>query len=450
MKKMQITIGKGIKISGIDHKVKMKIIRDLSFVNPKYTEAIKNGRMYGHLNKHLRYYTESGNQYWLPKGYMPFLTRFCKENQIPFKINDKSLLKEYLDFEFQAELRDYQKKAVKSIKRYPLGVLEASTGAGKTVIGIYMIAERGQPTLIIVHSKELLYQWRDSIKKFLDYDCGLIGNGKKEIKPITVGIINSVSSNLKELTPKFGHLIIDECHRVVSDRWYETVKNFPSKYFLGLSATTYRADKLDKVIFYSIGKKIHTVDKDMLHEIGAVLKPEIKFVNSNFYFRFADSFAKMMTALCENEERNNLIINTIKGDLRRFNDNVIVVSDRTKHCLKLQLMLSENGIKSEVLTGKVGNKKRTQIVQDMKAGKVKVIISTSSLIGEGFDMPNLTALILGTPLKWRGRLTQVVGRILRPLKGKKPRIYDIQDSQVGVFSNQARERKRTYRDLWGI
>ena len=35
-------------------------------------------------------------------------------------------------------------------------------------------------------------------------------------------------------------------------------------------------------------------------------------------------------------------------------------------------------------------------------------------IGEGFDFSGLTVLVMAAPVTFKGRLTQVVGRILRP------------------------------------
>lgn len=62
------------------------------------------------------------------------------------------------------------------------GTLSAPTGSGKTVMALYMIAQRGQPALIVVHTKELALQWVERIKTFLgipEKEVGFIGAGKK-------------------------------------------------------------------------------------------------------------------------------------------------------------------------------------------------------------------------------------------------------------------------------
>lgn len=81
----------------------------------------------------------------------------------------------------------------------------------------------------------------------------------------------------------------------------------------------------------------------------------------------------------------------------------------------------------------------------LNAGRVKVLVATGQLIGEGFDCRELSTLFLATPIKFNGRLIQYLGRVLRPAPGKdKARVYDYLDIQVGVLENAARERERVY------
>lgn len=68
-------------------------------------------------------------------------------------------------------------------------MLCASTGFGKTVIGLYALAQRGVSTLIITNRKELATQWRISAEIFLDLpreSIGTISSGK--VKP--TGIVD--------------------------------------------------------------------------------------------------------------------------------------------------------------------------------------------------------------------------------------------------------------------
>ena len=59
--------------------------------------------------------------------------------------------------------------------RKDFGTLKAPTGAGKTVMALSLIAERKQPALIIVHTRELLNQWIERIETFLGIPKNKIG-----------------------------------------------------------------------------------------------------------------------------------------------------------------------------------------------------------------------------------------------------------------------------------
>lgn len=448
-----IQIGKGVRYKNLPTEAKEKIQNDLTLKNPKYEEAVKHGRYINvGLNSHLHFFSifEDSQEYWTPRGYMWYMQKWLKVNGHEVKIEDRTLLLPLIDVEFQGTLRDYQQEATDAVTSlYPQGMLEAATGAGKTVIGCGVIAERKQPTLIIVHSKELLYQWQGALKKFLDYDCGLIGGGKFEVAPISVGIINTVKKRAPELVNKFGHIIIDECHKAPASTWTETLIQFPARYILGLSATPFRRDGLDLSLNAYIGHKLHKVNKQRLHDIGAVLKPQIYLIKTNFNYVFEGSYSRMISDLCNDTSRNKLIADCVAMDFEKNKQNILIVSDRKNHCLEIQKLLKIDNLNSEVLTGSTASKERIQIVKSIKDGKCNILIATISLIGEGFDAPELCSLFLTTPIKFSGRLLQVVGRILRPKEGKIPKVYDFRDDNVGILRNQGMQRGKVYQKEWG-
>lgn len=81
----------------------------------------------------------------------------------------------------------------------------------------------------------------------------------------------------------------------------------------------------------------------------------------------------------------------------------------------------------------------------LNAGRVKVLVATGQLIGEGFDCRELSTLFLAIPIRFNGRLLQYLGRVLRPAPGKdRATVFDYLNIQVGVLENAARERERVY------
>jgi superfamily II DNA or RNA helicase len=90
------------------------------------------------------------------------------------------------------------------------------------------------------------------------------------------------------------------------------------------------------------------------------------------------------------------------------------------------------------------NGERARVVEALNAGRVKVLVATGQLIGEGFDCRELSTLFLATPIRFNGRLLQYLGRVLRPAPGRtRPRCIDYLDP-VGVLENAARARERVY------
>lgn len=450
---VKLIIEKGVHCIGLSDQLKEKIRGELTIENPQYAKAVKYGRYIGpDTMPYLRYYSEdeSNNIIYVPRGYIWRIKKILMQKRISHDVVDKTLILDEIDLNFTGIPRDYQEKAIKMMMGYPVGVLEAGTGAGKTFMAIGIIARRKQPTLIMVHTKELLYQWQEELYKFLDgYECGLIGDKHSDIKPITVGIIKSVGNKIDLLHDKFGHTVVDECHRCPSKTWTDTLQQFPAKRYLGLTATAFRSDGLGNAIPLFIGPIRHRVDKANLFKIGAILKPEVYRISSQFSYTFRNDYASMMKSLAEDVPRNVMIAKTIINDLRRNKKPVLCVSDRVKHLKIIEALLRSKGIDCHVLSGSISTNKRKEIIADIKSSRVKVLIATISLIGEGFDAPNLHSLHLMMPVKFAGRVIQTVGRILRPEKGKVARLYDYRDPDVKQLLYSGFGRDKIYKKEWG-
>jgi superfamily II DNA or RNA helicase len=81
-------------------------------------------------------------------------------------------------------------------------------------------------------------------------------------------------------------------------------------------------------------------------------------------------------------------------------------------------------------------------------GELPFLLSTGSLIGEGFDLPELCTLVLAMPLSFKGRLVQYAGRLHRESAGKHDvRIYDYVDANLGLCITMFRKRMSTYRKM---
>lgn len=449
---MEITINNKLKLSDVPKKLHHTVCGKLTILNPKWIENNKMGRWNGGTPKHLRFYEKTDSGLIAPRGFTRQLLGMACKHNVSYQIEDQRRILPEIDLVFHGKLRPFQEQAVTDILSRDFGVLNAATGSGKTVMALYIIAERKQPALVVVHTKELFNQWCDRIEDFLEIprvEVGIIGDGKKVIgKQITVALVQSLYKCSSEVFPHIGHLVADEAHRTPSRTFTEATTAFDCKYMLGLSATPFRRDGLTKLIYWHIGDQCHEVDKSKLIKNGDVLEVDASIRETNFTTHIDPSaeYSRMLSALTQDPERNRLIACDVAGEVKNGGGICLVLSDRKAHCEALQqILLNDYNISSQVLTGSTPVKQRQIIVDSLNRGEIKCLIATGQLIGEGFDCKGLSVLFLSTPVRFSGRLLQYLGRVLRPAKGKtKAKVYDYVDALVPVLWASAKSRQKVY------
>ncbi|MFH2044088.1 MAG: DEAD/DEAH box helicase [Pseudomonadota bacterium] len=450
---MKIVISNNLRLSNIPPKIYQLVTEKLTLSNPKWMDNEKMGRWNRGIPRVLKFYDRvKGGGLWVPRGFMRQLILLCKRHGIEHEITDKRRLLPFVDFKFNGSLKPFQDQAVNIMLPKDFGTLNAPTGSGKTVMALYMIKQRMQPALIIVHSKELANQWIERIETFLGIakeEIGIIGSGKKIIgDKITVALVQSVYKCVEEVSLKTGYLVVDECHRTPSRTFTEAVSGFDSKYMLGLSATPWRRDNLSKLIFWYLGDVRHEIDKTILVEKGDLLPAEVIVRETDFnpFFDPVNEYSKMLSELTTNDTRNHLIASDIAKESKNGNGCCLVLSDRKKHCETLRAILKYRyKISSDLLTGDVPSIQRKDILDRLNNGEIKVLVATGQLVGEGFDCKYLSTLFIVTPIRFAGRVFQYLGRVLRPAPGKsKAVVYDYVDVNVGILKTAAKSREKVY------
>ncbi len=455
---MKIRISHHLRLSQVPESILLELIGRLQFANPKWMENERMGRWNQGVPKTLKFYLRHGSDgLTVPRGLMRSLVLLARKHQEEIVVDDQRRKLPELEFTFSGELRPFQQTAAAQMLARDFGTLSAPTGSGKTVMALYIIARRRQPTLVIVHNKELALQWMERIETFLAIpkaQVGLIGGGRRTIgDKITVALVQSVYRCAEEIAPHFGHLVVDECHRAPSRTFTEAVTAFDSCYMLGLSATPYRRDRLSKLIFWHLGDLHHQVDAAELVASGQILDIDVLFRPTEFvaYADPVSEYSTMLSELAHNDMRNRLIAADV---FREVTENqrpgvCLVLSDRKLHCQVLQALLKhKHHVAAEVLTGELPLEQRREIVQRLNAGEIRVLIATGQLIGEGFDCPRLSTLFLATPVRFSGRILQYLGRILRPSEGiARAKVYDYVDAHVPPLKAAALARRRVYEKL---
>lgn len=447
---MKFTLDSRVILEGLKSGTERQIRKMLTMQNPAYVDAVKMDRYTGNLKPELAFYRNTPDGLICPRGAAAKLFGLCRHCGETIELIDSRLELDPVEFDFNGTLRPLQADAVADVLKRDQGTLSAPTGSGKTCMGLFIIAQRKQPALIIVHTKELMNQWDRAIEKFLGIpadEVGIIGGGKFSIGDrVTMALVQSLYHRVDDVVPYIGHIIVDECHRTPSRVFTQAVDAFPAIYRLGLTATPWRRDGLSRAIFWHLGDVTGQIEKADLLEQGNLCPACVRWVETSFITALdaSEYYSKVLSGLTQDLDRNLLIAETVT----RHNSTGIslILSDRRDHCETLaDILRHRHGIEAAVLTGQTPAKIREQIVRDLQSGNCRYLVATGQLIGEGFDLPGISTLSLATPLKFSGRLIQYIGRALRPAPGKHEAvIIDFVDHLEPVFAASARHRADVY------
>jgi len=282
---MEFLIKNNAKMTGLGFEAQNEIKAQLIMDNPKFKDAERAGRYTGGIDKHLHFYQEIPRGLEIPRGFAARAYRICEGYGEKITVIDHRA-EVPVDFQFHGTLKPFQNVAVNAMIQTDHGTLESSTGSGKTVMALSIIATRGKRALIVVHTKELLNQWIDRIESFLGIpagEVGVIGTGKFSLgEKITVAMVQTLCKRTAEVMGKFGHVVVDEAHRSPSKTFTDVVSAMDAKYLLGLTATAYRRDGLGRVIFLYLGDRRHQVEKAELLNLGHLCEARVVWHQTDF------------------------------------------------------------------------------------------------------------------------------------------------------------------------
>ncbi|WP_244212512.1 DEAD/DEAH box helicase [Shewanella livingstonensis] len=390
----------------------------------------------------------------LPRGCFDEVLRLLQDNMIEIELDDKRKLGvRLMGLTFNGELRSDQKKAVAVLTKHDTGILHAPTAFGKTITAIGLIHRRKVNTLILVHSRQLLDQWKERLTAFLDgCDVGSIGSGKRkptgQIDIATYqSLINRKDNTIAPLLYDYGQVIIDECHHISAPNYERLLNEVHAKYILGITATPNRQDGHQPIIFMQAGPIRHVVANEESKFIQQVkltkLQSELpsELLDEDSRPHIADVYRWLMN----DDKRNALIISDVLMAVSQQR-HPIILTERREHAEILGDLLLKNKISFSLLRGAMGIKERDSVMATIN--DTQVIVATGKYIGEGFDLPKLDTLFLVLPISWKGSLIQYVGRIQRQFAGKdKVVVFDYLDSALPMLNRMYQKRAKGYAAL---
>jgi len=414
-----------------------------TYDNPVYWDARRFRRPCRHLARTVDLFETAGpGEVLLPRGARDLVARLLEPDAPPPE--DRTVAPPADLPGFIGDLRDYQEAAVAAAVAARDGVIQAPTGSGKTVIACALAARLRVRTLIVVHTSVLLDQTAERVRAFLGTDPGKVGGGQDEWRDVTVAMVQTLQRrDLQALRDAFGLVVLDECHHCPAETFKSVVQRFAARWRIGLSATPTRKDRLHPVLFDVVGPICHAVKPKTLVAAGSIAPSEVVEVATAFKGAFRNNYGRLVNRLVKDPGRNALIVGAVKD---HRGERSLVLSDRVDHCRFLAAALSAEGLPVAAMTGDLPKEARDEVLARFRSGEVTVLVATTSLVGEGFDLPAIDTVFLTTPNGNVARTTQALGRALRPAAGKTAgRIVDFVDDQVPLLRNQARKRARVYR-----
>ncbi len=307
-------------------------------------------------------------------------------------------------------LRDWQAAALpvalEAIEDGVAGVIQACTGAGKSVLLAEVIAHRppgnGEVVVVTTPTQPLVQQLHSTLAERLG--PGWVGRFYTRRKEPSCPVVVACHPSTLELAAELERQgravslwIADEVHRTECPEMHAAAVAMRPAARLGFTATPFRSEASERLRLWERILCRYTPG-DALRD-GVIVPWRI-----------------VPWTGAERVMVDDAVIEMIQ---RRAPTGPGVVNARTIAGAEgFAARLRKLGIAAEPIHS--GQTPRTQegLLADLRAGDIRCLVYPS-LLSEGFDMPELRWMALRRPVQARVRFIQELGRVLRSAEGKK-------------------------------
>jgi len=342
------------------------------------------------------------------------------------------------------KLRDYQQRAIdqlyawfeKNATGHP--VLNMPGGSGKSVVIASLAKDALQNwpdtrILMLVHSKELILQNADKLRKLWPgaplgiYSASV---GKRHLgEPITYAGIGSVAKRASQL----GHIdlcIIDEVHAVSTTEsgiYRKLIADLmainPAMRIVGLSASPYRLGQGlitegQTAIFSEILEPV-SIEELVFKGHLVPLRSKItkhKLDSDGLHKRQGEYIASEMEAKFNTDDHNQAVVQEIieKASNRA---HWLIFCSGVAHSEAVATCLRTAGIAAEALDATHSKSERERKLADFESGKLRALCNVG-ILTTGYDFPALDCIAFLRSTMSPGLYLQMAVRGMRPHDGK--------------------------------
>lgn len=392
-----------------------------------------------------KFYDESEKFLLIPR-YFPL-----DNYMVNYEIEDHSHEGQPIQIQHFIEPRsETQRKAMKYLRTNQNGILQLMPGVGKTVISIYIIAERKKKSFVLVHRDSLAEQWKNRFLEHTNLKEEQIARLKSSSfeddlkKPIIISTVQTFLSLLNRQRKEFllslndanvGVFIGDEVHTSVGAPTFSQCSiHIPAKYTYGLSATPYRYDGNGDIIEYHLGPIFEDDDIEgtMTPRVTVLLLDyEIDTPRRYTYIHWGGSFQRSRYLNMMYKSKPFML--ALRSILSRLKDerDLICMIERIKLIDQIYDWLKHD------------SKAKFCGSEGLDTLNSKVTFATPGKCRDGIDAPHKDCVIMTSPIS---NIHQLVGRVTRGKEGKQtPIVVDMVDYGSKDISNTFSSRLAYYK-----
>lgn len=442
IKRIDIVV-KTNRVSFKTNKTGTLVIKNL-FTFKDYSSCFSKGKFNKNKIKDVSFVKTRGQTGILPIGLFSKLKEIVISNKIPYSVIDK---RSFEEFDFTREeisgclnylkLYDYQVESIISCFKQRIGIIKLPTSAGKTEIFLAICKLMKLKTLILFNRIELSEQTLKRAKE-ANIDSGIVqGDNFDEDHEVVICTVQSAN----KLKGRYEVLIVDECHRAISEQYQSILSEKSFKYRFGFSATPFPKDRYKTAVINKyLGDIIYTLPASYLIENKKIAEPYITFIEINSPSKVLKEEKNWVRlekeGIINNKKRNLEIVSICKS----AKGATLILVKKIKHGEILKGLMKD----AVFINGGSSSESRAKEIIRFEKGEDSLLIA-STIFDEGVSLKNIKNLIITGGGKSYILAVQRLGRGLRLKEGKESvNVFDFFDNFSDILKTHSEHRYETY------
>lgn len=279
-------------------------------------------------------------------------------------------------------------------------VIASAVGSGKTTMGASVAGALDEPTLWVAHTRELVLQAAETLRRRTGRDVGVVMPGYPESKAnIHVATVQTLMGQLSAWK-HIKLLVLDETHHYEADTWGLVTAMCPDARILGLTATPERAD--GRPLGNTFEELIEGAQYQELKRLGILVPWTIYHPQKHLGHNLAMNPAEAYAQFAEGRKcfAYHLRVDVAEAAAKEFRHRNIA-----SQCVSCATPKDDRRAFVGGLSGHVDY------------GALDVIWNVYTMT-EGVDVPEVSAILLARPFQFTGGYIQATGRGARRADGK--------------------------------